>query len=230
MIKKIAIKILSIAIMILVLFGCKKAGKYYDLQEAYNQEIISKEELISIAYYWNKDYPYYEKSIGGEDLKKLEEDYENKIISTEEYESLSRVYKSFYNLKTYSLEEWEKGTQYNEEIMGENYTPIVKKPSKLSNMAIRKLKKQYCIYTKEFADLMQLRYPGYESREFTMDDIKAIDYFGTYDNKIIVNIIIPTRNPINELYGEEEHYYLRNIDGVNFILKASEYFLMVYCE
>lgn len=42
-------------ILSVVLVGCNKnAGKLYTLEEAYNLNLITKDDLKSIAYYYNK--------------------------------------------------------------------------------------------------------------------------------------------------------------------------------
>lgn len=127
-IKRGLIAVLAAAILVATLgcfAGCgpTPSGTFYTLQEAYEGGMLTREELMSIAYYHNG------------------------------------------------------GRQYNEEIMGEEYTPIPKEPAELSAVIVQAIKQTY--WNDHFSES--------NPDKIALSDIST-QYFGCYNGSIAVKL------------------------------------------
>ncbi len=123
--KKISALLFGMVCAVAAIFaGCAPAasGTFYSLKEAYDSGYLTREDIMSIAYYHNG------------------------------------------------------GIQCNEDIMGEDYAPIPKVPSELSEETSKKIRSTAAHgYNKQFS-----------GRNAAADDFSIVEYCGTYGDCVVV--------------------------------------------
>ena len=177
MMKKILIFVTVLIMIIPNLVGCKTRVKSYTLQDAYEKGLITKEELVSIAYYWNNDI------------------------------------------------------NYNKDIMGDNYTPIPKKPEELSDKTIDIIKsyiaEEITKITAESINTHNSLILDDKIEPYSKEHVQIMDYFGTYNNLICIRC--------TDAFSFDFHMEVEipapcsiTIDGVKFRTWLGNYFITCY--
>lgn len=150
--KKLLSLLLVPVCLLLCAVGCGKndekteEGNFYTVTEAYEKGYLTREQVMSIAYYHNG------------------------------------------------------GRSHNEEIMSEDYQPLLKTPEKLSEVTDKAIRKNYLeIYLTQ-------------EEEATLSDVKLEEYNGTYNDCVAVMIEAT-------YIGYPQSTHTEKIDGINIYYK-----------